>query len=76
MTSKLAELEAELAEETAQLRAAEEREQMASRETTSWLNKANEAQKKLDACLAEIRATAPRATYWKQYERRGVAVSE
>lgn len=67
--SKLSNLESELAEAVAQLRAAEDREAMASRETTAWRNKVNEAQKKFDELVREIRATAPRSTDWKASHR-------
>jgi len=53
---------------------AKDRTQIARGEETTALNRLNDAQKRLDAAMAEIRSVAPYDSHWKQSEKRGIAV--
>jgi hypothetical protein len=53
--------------------AAERQTSLARKEETRLLNEVNDAQRALDAMLAEIRLTAPRDSDWKRAAREARA---
>lgn len=69
----IAELMGVLQAVTADLEEALERERAARAETTACLNRVNEAQKLVDAVIAEVRKAAPRTTNWGKERINGLA---